>query len=216
MLTARIQNELKSKGVSYKGYEMLRYLTDTYFTNLKGADLQKLRPLVFREAKDVRQAYDELVSAELISGEWNLGSMKNIVPNTQELLKLSDLGAGITIVKEEKKEKRIGLPADVADIFKAYNSHQSLPRPSTPTPLAVKRVEDKLKIFSPEQIKDALEFASNAEWLVNKSSEGWCNASWVFNVIDGFMPGGKYNNTSSAPKTSAFVGVDDDDSIIVW
>lgn len=220
MEIARIQSELKSIDVTYKGYELLEYLKKTFFSNLIGADIQRLRPLAFREARDVKQAFDELVNADLISANYDKGNIFDIVPNIEKLILIQDISKGITITKKtatKKRSTKSDIPDDVKDILLHYNSHASLPRPSTPTPLVVQRITDKLAVYSPEQIKDALDLAANAKWLINKGSEVWCNCAWLMNVIEEFMNGGKYFKGSGATTdTTDKYKLDDDNSEVFW
>ena len=219
METAKIQNELLGKGVTFKGYELLKFMKNTFFTPIKGADLQRLRPLVFRESRDVKQAVDELIKAELINANYDKGNISDIFPYVAALMALQDISSGITVTKKvaTKKKKADEIPDDVKDILLHYNSHASLPRPSTPTPLVISRIQTKLGIYSPEQIKDALDLAANASWLVNKGSEVWCSAGWVINAIDGFMPGGKYFSSGKNVDTSLDkYKIEDNNTEVFW
>lgn len=217
---SKLQHELIRLDVTYKGYALLEYMKDMYFSNVKGADLQRMRPMFFKDAKDVKQAYDELVKAEIISATYSSGNISNLFPNVQKILELSDISSGIKIEKKAttKKSKSSDVPEEILDIVKHYNSFASLPRPSTLTPLAKTRIEDKLRILSPEQIKDGLEFASTVSWLVNKGSEPWCNISWVIQNIDGFIEGGKYrkDNVSRQDDVVSKYGLDSDNSEILF
>ncbi|MGL5718868.1 MAG: hypothetical protein ACRCX2_38050 [Paraclostridium sp.] len=217
MYIAKIQSELKNNGVTYRGYELLQYLKKTYFQDFRGVDLQRLRPLQFGESKYVKQAFDELVNAQIISGEYKLGVAKNIVPNIAILNSIDDIGVSVTVVKEKKApaKKSSDIPDAIKDILLHYNSHASLPRPSTPTPLVIGRIEEQLRVHPPESIKLALDVASKATWLVNKGSEKWCNAAWVFNVVHEFMDGGKYYETNTPPSPRNVV-VESNDVEVFW
>lgn len=221
MLTMKIQNELKSKGVTYRGYELLQYLKDTYFSDVRGSELQKLRPLVFRESRDVKQAFEELTTAMVISGEYKNGVIRGVAPNTQMLLDMANLDAGIVVVKAEPKKKsaKKDIPEDILSIIKYYNEFPELPRPATATPLVVSRIEEKLKFMPVEQIKEAIEFASKQSWLINKGAETWCTMAWVMNVINEFSDGGKYRKDSiaTAITESKYSAMMENDSVeVIW
>ncbi|MGL5715415.1 MAG: hypothetical protein ACRCX2_20520 [Paraclostridium sp.] len=221
MLTMKIQNELKNKEVTYRGYELLQYLKDTYFSDIKGSELQKLRPLVFKESRDVKQAFEELEKAMLISGEYKNGVIRNVIPNIQILLGIANLDTGIVVVKAEPKKKSVKqeVPEDALSIIKYYNEFPELPRPATATPLVISRIEEKLKFMPVEQIKEAIEFASKQSWLINKGSENWCSMAWVINVINEFSDGGKYRKDSTATTTteSKYSAMMENDSVeVIW
>ncbi|MGL5713820.1 MAG: hypothetical protein ACRCX2_12430 [Paraclostridium sp.] len=220
MLTMKIQNELKNKAVTYRGYELLQYLKDTYFSDVRGSELQKLRPLVFKESRDVKQAFEELVGAMLISGEYKNGVIKNVIPNIQILLAMANLDTGIVVVKAEPKKKSVKkeVHEDVLSIIKYYNEFPELPRPATATPLVISRIEEKLKFMPVEQIKEAIEFASKQSWLINKGGENWCSMAWVINVINEFSDGGKYRKDSTGTTTeSKYSAMMENDSVeVIW
>lgn len=216
---AKIQNELKNNGVTYRGYELLQYLKKTYFQDFKGVELQRLRPLAFGESKYVKQGFEELINAKVISGEYKNGVAKNIIPNLPILNSLDNIGEVVTVVKDKtpkvKKEKIV--PEVVKDIFKHYNSYPALPRPSTMTPLAIDRTVEKLKVYTPEQVKEGISVASEAKWLINKGSEPWCNYAWVINVIEEFMEGGKYASTMTpTTATSKYATMAEENVEIFW
>lgn len=220
MIKSKIQHELISRGVTYKGYALLNYLKDNLFSDLKGADLQRLRPMFFKDAKCVKQAFDELGKAEIIRGVYKSGNISNIEPNIGLILHMCDISSGIKIEKKEvaKRSKSSDIREDIKDILLHYNSHAVLPRPSSPTPLVVSRIDEKLKIYSPEQIKDALDFASTQQWVINKGSEVWMNCGWIMNSIQEFMPGGKYRKGETSVKSedsiAAKYGLDSSSTII--
>lgn len=221
MIKSKMQHELISRGVTYKGYALLNYLIDNLFMDFKGADLQKLRPMFFKDAKCVKQAFDELENAEIIKGQYKSGNVFDIQPNRELIVSLSDISSGIKIEKKEvkKSSKKSDIDEAHLDIVKCYNSYATLPRPSTFTPLAKARLEEKLELYSPEQIKEAFGFASKQSWLINKGSEKWCNMAWVIGNIDGFMIGGKYrkSDTSSVKEEESIAtkyGLDSSSTII--
>ena len=199
MIKSKMQHELISRGVTYKGYALLNYLIDNMFLDFKGADLQKLRPMFFKDAKCVKTAFDELENAQIIKGQYKSGNVTNITPNRELIISLSDISSGIKIEKKEVKKasKKIDIGEDIKNILRHYNSYPTLPRPSSPTPLVVSRIEEKLKTYTEDQIKDALDFASQQQWVINKSSEVWMNCGWIMNTIEEFMPGGKYNKSKT-------------------
>lgn len=212
-------NELIEMSVTYKGYHLLEYLKENYFGDVVGADLQKARPLIFRESRDVKQAFDELVAADLIHGDYDKGNISNPLPNVEKLKSLTDISGGITVVKKAttRKKKTSELPDEITDIIKHYSSYASLPRPSTATPLAIQRIESQLKLFSPEQVKEALTFASEQSWLINKGSENWCNLSWVMNVVHEFAPGGKYRTgASTGVVENKYASIEDNNTEVIW
>lgn len=218
MIKSKLQHELISRGVSYKGYALLNYLRENMFTDVKGAELQTLRPMFFKDAKCVKQAFDELENAEIIKGQYKSGNIFDIEANRDLILQMSDISSGIKIEKKDVKKKATAklAPDEVLDIAKHYNSYPTLPRPSTLTPLAISTIQDKLKVYSPEDIKDALTFASEQKWLISKGSATWCNISWVMSNIDGFMVGGKYrkDKDSVSEYTHAYVSYDDGTEVI--
>lgn len=175
-----------------------------------------MRPLVFSSSRDVKAGIDELIKAELVTAEYSNGNISNIKA-TDKLFDVIEQDSTITVVKEKKKSKDTPSvdPAVIA-IVKHYNSYDVLPRPSTMTPLAIKRITEKLELYGEDVVMDAITYASTQNWVINKGSEPWMNMSWIMQNLDGFVSGGKYRRNSSQVQDSstnkyAKYGIDEDD-----
>lgn len=219
MREAKLQNELLSRGASALALVLLNHIIETLSLPIKGADLQKTRPLYFKGSSDLKKAYDELIATGLIKADYKAGNIDNIQIDAIMYREFTDVSGGITVtkVKPQPKKKPIDdIPDEVKDIVLHYNSYALLPRPSTMTPLVISRITEKLKILSPEQLKEAITYASNQQWLVNKAAEPWCNLGWVLGAIDGFCVGGKYRGNKADDAVNKYKTIDNESTEVFW
>lgn len=210
-----IQVNLKNMGVSYKGYALLDYLLDRVFVDFKSADIQKERCLFFNSSTEVKDAMEELRKAELIkSYNWDRGSVSDIKPNRELIVNISSIPeTKQIIIKKPKYEMKTKseISDSVLTIVKHYNEIDVFKSTSL-----TKSIENYANIalekYTVEQIIEAIDFASNQQWVIGKVDEIWFNLSWILKNIDGFMAGGKYNKYGKIQQdnTSKYLKNNDD------
>ena len=212
-----IQVNLKNLNVSYRGYELLKYFISHIFCDCKTIDLQKERCLYFSNASEVRDALKELTSCGIITNaKYERGNISEIKPNRELINSIFFSPETKVVIKreqvslEESKESK-EIPDEVMAIVKHHNSIEVFKNCSA-TALVKARVAELMKLYTVEQINEAISFASTQSWVQDKANERWFNLAWLLKKAPDFMAGGKYNkygNTNNKPVSKSVQIIED-------
>ena len=208
MINKYLQVSALNHGLSHKGLFVLVYLRDHfYIQNIKSIDIQNTYPLFFNSSADIKAGIEELKNNNIISCNWNRGNISGIEIDGETISSIFDnenlVINKIVVNKNESKEN-----PKVSSIVAHYNTYPDLPRPSTLTANVRAVTTSKLELYGEESIKDAISFASEQKWLINKSNERWCSLLWVMRNIEGFMTGGKYRKGNETKQSvSSAIGI---------
>lgn len=184
--------------LNIKDVFLLQYLKEQYFysNTFTSSEITNENPLL--ETKDIKESLEKLVNASLITmlEEWNRGAFKiqfNL-ENIKSLYKIEDVEIKKEKTRKPKKVDSLDSKPEIQNIVNFYKTMVFLPQIGRVTDRIVAIVEEKLNSYSPDDIKEALRYANDQQWLRSKANENWCTFNWVMNKIEEFMKGGKYRN----------------------
>jgi len=184
-----------NRNLDLKALVLLNYIRDHFFMEkIVGSKLQLSNPLVFTSSADVKSAFERLVDEGFLFGVYNRGVISSMELNFESFKDF--YSAEDVVIKREKKSfvKKKEISGEEVEIVDHYNKYPELPRPSTLTPTNRVIIKSKLDLYSLDEIKDAITFADEVNWIKSKLEEPWLNLTWIIRNIENFMPDGKYRN----------------------
>lgn len=193
-MRTEIQIAAMNNGLTFRGLIVLTYLRDNFFLQkLQGINIRNRYPIFFSSSKEVRCAFEELISTGIVSGSYNRGVITELSFN-EELME--EIFFNKEKVIKEKKKKIASIPEgkeEEVEIIKYYRSFEMLPKPAAVSNVNIAITSEQLKLYSKEEITEALEFASTS-WISQKyyRDKPFANYEWVMGKIDRFMIGGEY------------------------
>lgn len=198
-----LQAKALKSGLDYRALCLILYIKDTYiFTQeYTSIEITNSNPLVFINSTEVKRSLDLLESCNMISiNYWNKGKFM-ITPNIENLKELFT-NSFVQIVKDKKvrKVKKEEISGDIKLILEEYNK-TDMPSASL-TDRRKKAIDNALSKHKVEDIVDALKYASEQRWVLDKSSENWMDLAWLLSRIDDFMDGGKYRKKQDKKQES--------------
>lgn len=191
-----IQAKAVNMGLVLKDLFLLQYFKDQFlYTNtFTSSEINKDNPLL--DTKDIKESLERLVDCELVEmiEEWNRGTFKiSLIPdNIKTLYKIENVEIKKEKKKKEKKVTYLDNKPEVQNLLNFYGTMVFLPQFAKITERIVAIADEKIQKYSLDDIKDALIYANDQQWLRNKANENWCTFNWIMNKIDEFIPGGKY------------------------
>lgn len=198
-----LQARAMNLGMSCQDFLVLIYLKNhMYLRKFKGVDICNEYPIFIKSLKNIQDSLSKLQDLEMLEFSWDRGNIDiqyNIdkfedffTPDESKIVQIKR-------VTPTKKNKVGDFNDDENEIIQYYKTIQTLPRVISMTPKRVFALRDALSKYSKDEIKEALLFASQQQWLINKTDEIWCDMSWILNKIGDFMSGGKYNKDTQKP-----------------
>ena len=190
-----IQAKCKELGMSYKDMALLEYIRRTYIytDEYHTSDIYNDNILCFNSSTDVKESLEKIEEC----GLWAISSYtrgKFTLDINKEVLKGVYTNESVVVVKRQKKEKVKGelLSPEENDIIEYYKTFDVFPKLSSLTQRRKVALNDSLSKYSVSDIKDALLYASEQEWLKRHLGALWYDFGWLLINIDKFMEGGKY------------------------
>lgn len=189
-----LQAKALNLNLGIKDMFILDVLKSTYIfsSQMSSTEITKQNPLI--NTKDLKESLEKLEDAGLIVlvDEWDRGkfTIEFNKENLQGLYELED----VEIKKEraKKKEVKIEVSKDEREVFTYYSTLSSLPDYKKMTDKGLEQIKNILSKYNLEEVKDALKYANEQHWLINKTGERWLNFVWIMSRLEDFMVGGKY------------------------
>lgn len=203
-----LQAKCKNLGLNLKDLFILEYLKNKYIfvEEFKSSDIISENPLL--ETADIKSALEKLEDCGLIymDKEWDRGifAISFGLEKMLNLYKIED----VEIKKEKKRRnKKSGLEMneDEKAIFEFYSTLSCLPDYKKITDKGLYAMKSALSQYSLNDIKDALAYANEQQWLIRKANEPWCNFHWILTRIGDFIVGGKYRNKKQEVKQESII-----------
>lgn len=218
MFNNRIQANLINHGLSFQEIALLYYFTTTFCKDCNCVNIIVEMPMYFKDAADIKKSLENLSKIDFMSFQYNRGKISQVSINNGLISSIIEFDKAIKIERKSTKSKTENIATEaMKEIRDWYSSFDGLPKPCNLTKNNIEILEKKLSNLSVEDIKEAIEYAANQEWLVSYSEKSWCNFTWVIDRIDDFMVGGKYrryNEVKEKPKQELFSLPEEKDNII--